>query len=305
VGEVGLMKKILFGLFLYFFLSMTAEAVFYLAWKHSDVDASPDFFNGLDGASLDRGKSPEFGAVVFLLGEGEEGTGILIEPPEDRPDLAGRLVLTAAHVIRGNAGKRLRIHPKGLLKKVDEPSEENLLETGALIEIPPGADHRISHPGFVKDDESTRQFDYGLIILEERIDHLIPSLHLANPEEIDLDSIATIEVAGFGSRLNMAPEGGIREEKEGGFRKRAFESIIGKKERNVLELDLGKFISAQEKAIFTFPFSGDSGGAVFKKGEYSRLVGVVSGVNTDELIFKYVHVTNEDVRQLLDLRGAK
>jgi hypothetical protein len=298
------MQKILFGLFLYFFLSMTAEAVFYLAWKHSDVDASPDFFNGLDGASLDRGQNDEFGAVVFLLGESEEGTGILIDPPEGRPDLAGRLILTAAHVITGNAGKRLRIHPKGLLKKVDEPSEENLLETGALIEIPPGADHRISHPGFVKGNESTRQFDYGLIILDEPIDSL-PSLRLANPEEIDLDSIASIEVAGFGSRLNMAPEGGIRAEKEGGFRKRAFESIIGKKDRNVLELDLGEFISAQEKAIFTFPFSGDSGGAVFKKGEYSRLVGVVSGVNTEELIFKYVHVTNEDVRQLLDLRGAK
>lgn len=287
------MKKILFGLFLYFFLSMTAEAVHYYAWGQDNTAAPVGRFPAaLDARALGDGQNPAFNAAVLINYGSGIGSGVLIEPPAGHGDLEGRLVLTAAHVIKGREGSLL-IHRTGFLTEPGEDELEGFIKPARII----------PHKDFVKGDESTRQFDYGLIILREPIAE-VALLRL--PEEGSLSGIPSdIEIVGFGARYdeNDEEQGQIDE----GLRRRLFVSHLNKNYieidgKRVLALNFAEFIADKGKEIFSFPYSGDSGGPIFLPRSYEQILGIVSGADASGE-YKYIHVTKADVARLLTPGG--
>jgi hypothetical protein len=287
------MQKILFGLFLYFFLSMTAEAVHYYAWKQNNAEAPIGAFpNASDMTSLARGQSPEFGAVVLITRGGSHGAGILIEPPADLPgefgDLRGRLVLTAAHVIREDQGK-ITVFLDGF--KPDQDHEADLDELPCLFAI--------VHKDFEMGKEDKRQFDYGLVILKEPIAGVEP-LQLPEAGAFAPDFLSPdIEIVGFGMRYDENTEG--QSPIDEGLQRRVFRSYLNKRypaAPNILGLNFDEFMAGKGKEVFSFPYVGDSGGPIFVPGHHRQILGIVSGPDSEKE-YKYIHVTKADVAEVL------
>ncbi|MBY0281631.1 MAG: S1 family peptidase [Alphaproteobacteria bacterium] len=288
------MQKILFALILYCFSFFSAEAVHYYAWKQSQAEAPLGAFpNALDAASLDRGQSPEFKSVVLITRSGSHGSGILIDPPEglsdELGDLRGRLILTAAHVIREGQGE-INVYLDGF-----KPGQDH--EDG-LEELVP-CQLAVVHKDFEMGKEDKRQFDYGLVILKERMPGVeplqVPEAGVFAPDFLSPD----IEIVGFGMRYDENAE--ARSPIDEGLQKRFFRSYLNKRypaTPNILGLNFAEFMGDKGKEIFFFPYVGDSGGPIFIPGDYAQILGIVSGP-ASEREYKYIHVTKADVAEIL------
>ncbi len=250
-------KILIFSLIL-LFNSHLSEAVF--VFNNSSYN---------DNEALQEGQNIYSKSVVLILTERGNGSGVLIDL-SNRPDLKGKIILTAAHVIEE---KITDIFMDGLKPHHDEedPLDESLKIPFKSVK---------KHPLFVYGKEEARIYDYGLIILNNPISN-IQSLNLS---EIPLTLPQPLIVSGFGQKLiltNEATATGATND----LKRRTFKSLIteSNNDKSILYSDIKNEMAYSR---FAFPYVGDSGGsAIFTEGSSSQFIGIVSGKHEQKVAF--------------------
>lgn len=229
-----------------------------------------------DTLALNKGQTNPFTSVCLILTKAGNGSGIFIDLP-DRPELRGKVILTAAHVIDQEIKMILM---DGLKPEQDE--EDDVDQASSLsFDLP------IKHPQY-KDAVTTRQYDFGLIILKNPIENIIP-LTLAESSITQNDSVL---ISGFGQKIIVQNDKIVEQKND--LKRRVFETIItDAREPNLLLTNMREKGLAQK---YVFPYYGDSGGGVFKKNSQGNinLIGIVSGFDpgNEQAIFISPHIND-------------